>query len=390
MSKLILESEETRLVLSANYGTPAAQGAIGPMGPAGLVYGTGAPLDSDGLDGQTFLDTATGTLYTKAAGAWTEALSLIGPPGPEGPQGPQGEPGLDGADGVDGDGGTSLPAGGLTGQFLVKASNADGDATWTDAAEGLQGPQGEPGQAGPQGPKGDTGDTGPAGATGPQGPKGDTGDTGPQGPKGDTGATGPQGPQGDPGPTGATGATGATGSTGPAGPSNVITESSGPTSLSVGAIANGQVLRRSGSSIVGYDNFFAVLTSDLNLTGVNQDVPTFTKTLVSGKSYFVEWGLIETQPSGPSWSYRLNFTGTGTFRVAGYYNLGVNQPIRPQGLTAFNADLTLALTSASSGGMNTASGIIVCTTSGTLQMQAKDSAATGVLHMGSYFSIREI
>ncbi len=42
-----------------------------------------------------------------------------------------------------------------------------------------------------------------------------------------------------------------TGIRGPAGPSNVITESSGPTALAVGAVSDGQFLKRAGSSIVG-------------------------------------------------------------------------------------------------------------------------------------------
>lgn len=50
---------------------------------------------------------------------------------------------------------------------------------------------------------------------------------------------------------GDTGAAGAAGADGPAGPSNVITESSGPTSLSVGAVADGQFLKRVGSAVVG-------------------------------------------------------------------------------------------------------------------------------------------
>jgi hypothetical protein len=48
-----------------------------------------------------------------------------------------------------------------------------------------------------------------------------------------------------------TGATGAVGPAGPAGPSTVITESSGPTNLAVGAIADGQVIQRVSATAVG-------------------------------------------------------------------------------------------------------------------------------------------
>jgi hypothetical protein len=59
------------------------------------------------------------------------------------------------------------------------------------------------------------------------------------GPAGATGATGPQGPQGEQGETGA------------AGPSNQIDESGGPTSLAVAAIADGALLARVGTTVVG-------------------------------------------------------------------------------------------------------------------------------------------
>ena len=54
----------------------------------------------------------------------------VGIPGPAGPQGPAGADGADGADGVDGADGSGVPAGGTTGQVLVKSSNADGDVEW--------------------------------------------------------------------------------------------------------------------------------------------------------------------------------------------------------------------------------------------------------------------
>jgi hypothetical protein len=72
---------------------------------------------------------------------------------------------------------------------------------------------------------------------------------------GPPGPPGPPGPQGDPGPQG------------PAGPSNVITESSGPTNLSVGAIADGEYLRRVGTTVVG-----ASITGGGSPAGTNSEV----------------------------------------------------------------------------------------------------------------------
>lgn len=140
------------------------------------------------------------------------------------------------------------------------------------------------GTAGPQGPAGPTGPTGPTGATGatgPQGPQGATGATGADGLDGATGSQGPQGdqgPQGIQGPAGADGAAGATGATGAAGPSNVIAESSGPTSLTVGAVADGQVLKRVGAAVVG-QTLGTAATSDATAfataaQGVDSRTPT--------------------------------------------------------------------------------------------------------------------
>jgi hypothetical protein len=75
--------------------------------------------------------------------------------------------------------------------------------------------------------------------------------SGSRGPAGPTGATGAQGPVGATGPQGPAGPTGATGAQGPPGPSDIIEESGGPTQLTVEAIADGQFLKRVGSTIVG-------------------------------------------------------------------------------------------------------------------------------------------
>lgn len=53
-----------------------------------------------------------------------------------GPQGPQGPAGADGANGADGADGVGVPAGGTTGQSLVKASNDDFDTEWTTISGG--------------------------------------------------------------------------------------------------------------------------------------------------------------------------------------------------------------------------------------------------------------
>ena len=123
--------------------------------------------------------------------------------------------------------GSGVPSGGSDGDYYLRTTNGDVYAraagVWSVVANIL----------------GATGATGPTGATGSAGA---TGPTGPTGPTGATGATGS---------AGATGATGPAGATGAAGPSNQIDESSGPTSLTVGSILDGQILKRVGSTAVG-------------------------------------------------------------------------------------------------------------------------------------------
>lgn len=120
-------------------------------------------------------------------------------------------------------------------------TDTTGTKNLSELGAGAPGPQGPQGDPGPQGPQGVAGADGAPGATGPQGPQGDPGPQGIQG---------IQGIQGPAGADGADGADGAQGPQGPAGPGNEIIVS-GPETLIVGAVADGQVLQRSGSAIVG-------------------------------------------------------------------------------------------------------------------------------------------
>ena len=157
-------------------GTNGKDGVNGKDGKDGtsILTGKGAPLDTNGKDGDVYIDTASFDFYTKKDGKWVKTGNIKGDKGDKGDTG----------------------------------------------ATGLQGDKGEKGDTGATGPQGDKGDKGDTGATGPQGDKGDKGDTGAAGPqgekgdKGDTGATGPQGEKGDKGDTGATGPQGEKGDKG--------------------------------------------------------------------------------------------------------------------------------------------------------------------------------
>lgn len=151
-----------------------------------VLSGTGAPAPGTGVDGEHYIDLATGDLYgPKASGVWPGSpLALVGADGADGADGAAGATGAtgpagaDGGAGVKGDAGDAGPAG---------ADGDDGDSAYDVAvSNGFVGS--EPawlasltGAAGATGPKGDTGDTGAAGATGPAGPAGADGADGADG-----------------------------------------------------------------------------------------------------------------------------------------------------------------------------------------------------------------
>jgi hypothetical protein len=52
--------------------------------PPGVMTGTGAPLNNQGLDGWGFINATTGDVYERAAGVWTKTGSIVGPRGLQG------------------------------------------------------------------------------------------------------------------------------------------------------------------------------------------------------------------------------------------------------------------------------------------------------------------
>ena len=199
-------------------------GAAGADGQDGIMirYGTGAPSDTLGNDGDSYIDTSADTIrYDKGSvtpGSWTgiTAVSLVGPQGPAGatgPQGPAGPAGADGADGADGATGPQGPAGADGISILYGTGTPsdtlgnDGDSYIDTSADTIRYDKGSvtPGSwtgitavslVGPQGPAGATGPQGPAGPAGADGADGADGATGPQGPAGPAGANGSDGADG--------------------------------------------------------------------------------------------------------------------------------------------------------------------------------------------------
>jgi len=64
----------------------------GSGGGSGAAWydGTGAPSGALGVDGDYYLDDATGDVYTKAGGTWSVTANIKGPTGATGPTGPSG------------------------------------------------------------------------------------------------------------------------------------------------------------------------------------------------------------------------------------------------------------------------------------------------------------
>jgi hypothetical protein len=102
-------------------GTPGTNGTNGTNGLDGKTvrYGAANPLATDGTDGDFWINTTTHFIFgPKASGAWPAGTSLVGPAGTNG---------------------LGVPAGGLLGQVLAKASSADNDTLWTTPSSGGSG-----------------------------------------------------------------------------------------------------------------------------------------------------------------------------------------------------------------------------------------------------------
>ena len=131
---------------------------IGPQGPAGvngntILYGSGAPANTLGVDGNFYIDTSAHMLYgPKAGGVWPAGTSLIGP------QGPQGIPGTPGANGqrgslwYEGAGAPGTISGVLANDNYLNTTNGDvynySGSSWGSPVGNIRGPIGLTGPAG--------------------------------------------------------------------------------------------------------------------------------------------------------------------------------------------------------------------------------------------------
>ena len=256
------------LSTAASSVTPAdAAGRTASSIPNTILNGKGAPSNTDGINGDFYIDTRSLLLFgPKSNGKW---------PTPQNLQGPTGATGTDGKSGSDG----------------KTISNAS-----ISGAVGPAGPQGEKGLPGASGSAGPAGAPGPAGATGPQGATGPSGTgsgpTGPTGPQGATGLTGAQGATGAAGSTGLTGSQGAAGVVKAVVGTFTIPDVSGIAGTSQSGSINGFKAGKNylvRIKIMGYqpsDNSEYLLPMSL-ATSVISGSPTFTATysLLHGYSY---------------------------------------------------------------------------------------------------------
>lgn len=165
------------LTAGANISITNGAGSITIAAASGTVWysGSGAPGGGTGANGDYYLNTANGDVYTKSGGSWSVTGNILGPTGatgatgstgatgPAGPTGPTGPAGSLWYDGV------GAPAGGLgvDGDYYLNDSNGDvyvkASGSWGVTANIL----------GPTGPTGATGATGPQGPSVADGDKGD-------------------------------------------------------------------------------------------------------------------------------------------------------------------------------------------------------------------------
>jgi hypothetical protein len=267
--------------------------------------GPGVPAAGLGKDGDCYLNTSSGDVYSKASEAWAVVTNIVGP---QGQKGDKGDPGLQGAVGLDGAQG---PKGdqGLTGATGPTGSpGPKGD-------QGLTGATGAQGASGAVGPRGDKGDQGIQGIAGAQGPKGDKGDPGLQGPIGLTGAQGPKGDQGSIGAAGPMGLTGATGATGsfPAGNAPGDMQYWNGTAWAIAPVGQpGQFLQVSSAAIPTWSGAAYPAVTTAAISSIAQTTATSGGTVTSdGGAFSTARGVCWNTSANPTIANSKTADGTG-------------------------------------------------------------------------------
>lgn len=144
-------------------GATGATGSTGAAGADGAVWrnGTGVPSNGTGVNGDFYLDDATGDVYKRASGTYSVVANIEGPTGPTGatgatgatgstgPTGPTGATGAAGSNGTNGTNGTDGADGadGIDGKTLLNGvvapttEGVDGDFYINTATDEIYGPK---------------------------------------------------------------------------------------------------------------------------------------------------------------------------------------------------------------------------------------------------------
>ncbi|HEM3178662.1 TPA: hypothetical protein U0919_002245, partial [Streptococcus suis] len=167
--------------LKGATGATGATGKTGATGAAGtsMRSGTTVPANTLGINGDTYINTTNGDLYTKANNVWTKKGNLKGATGATGATG---KTGATGAAGTSMRSGTTVPANtlGINGDTYINTANGDlytkANNVWTKQGN-LKGATGATGAKGATGATGAAGTSMRSGTTVPANTLGINGDT---------------------------------------------------------------------------------------------------------------------------------------------------------------------------------------------------------------------
>lgn len=104
----VTNGEDGEQGIQGEAGADGADGIDGQDGTS-MRTGTGAPSDSLGNDGDSYIDTSTWDYYVKSDGVWNKVGNIKGEKGDTGETGAAGQNGADGANGTDGSDGNDAP-----------------------------------------------------------------------------------------------------------------------------------------------------------------------------------------------------------------------------------------------------------------------------------------
>jgi hypothetical protein len=120
-----LRASGTYSIVCNIKGPTGTTGTTGSTGAAGSTWreGSGAPSNGTGIDGDFYLDGATGNVYLRSSGTYAIVCNIKGPTGTTGTAGTNGQ---------------GVPVGGTTGQVLKKNSGTDYDDSWISLLEPIK------------------------------------------------------------------------------------------------------------------------------------------------------------------------------------------------------------------------------------------------------------